>query len=264
MCPIRERFFYFEELNGGLVYMGNDSPCKTAGIGSIKLRNQDGSTRILKDVRYVPQLKKNLISLGALESKGLVVMMRDGILKATSGALVMLKGVRKNNLYYYQGSTVVGTVATTTSSKKDAEATKLWHLRLGHAEFCEHCVMGKQRRVKFGTAIHNTKGILDYVHSDVRVWVYTMKSKIEVLGIFLKWKAQVEYQMGRKIKVLRSDNGGEYKSDHFQDVCQECGIVRNFTVRNTPQQNGVSEHMNRTLVEKVRCMLSNAGLDRKF
>ncbi|KAG6407711.1 hypothetical protein SASPL_130708 [Salvia splendens] len=130
-----EWFFDFEELNGGLVYMGNDSPCKTTGIGSIKLRNQDGSTRILKDVRYVPQLKKNLISLGALESKGLVVIMRDGILKATSGALVMLKGVRKNNLYYYQGSTVVGTVATTTSSnKKDAEATKLWHLRLGHAE----------------------------------------------------------------------------------------------------------------------------------
>jgi len=115
----------------------------------------------------VPKLKKNLISLGALESKGLVVTMRDEILKATLGALVMLKGVRKNNLYYYQGSTVVGTVAVATSStKKDVEATKLWHMRLGHAgekslqiltkqgflkgtkacklEFCEHCVMGKQ------------------------------------------------------------------------------------------------------------------------
>ena len=93
----------------------------------------------------------------------------------------MLKGMRKNNLYYYQGSTVVGIVAITTSStKKDDEATKLWHMRLGHAgekslqiltkqgllkgtkvcklEFCEHCVLGKQGRVKFGTAIHNTKG----------------------------------------------------------------------------------------------------------
>ncbi|KAG6397662.1 hypothetical protein SASPL_143832 [Salvia splendens] len=184
MCPIREWFFDFEELNGGLVYMGNDSPCKTAGIGSIKLRNQDGSTRILKDVRYVPQLKKNLISLGALESKGLVVMMRDGILKATSGALVMLKGVRKDNLYYYQGSTVVGTVATATSSnKKDAEATKLWHLRLGHA--------GE-----------------------------------------------------RSLQILAKQ-----------------GLLK---VRNTPQQNGVSERMNRTLVEKVHCMMSNAGLDRTF
>ena len=107
MCPIREWLFEFQELDGGVVYMGNDNPCKTVGIGSIKLRNHDGSTRILRDVRYVPKLKKNLISLGALESKGLVVTMRDGILKATSGALVMMKGVRKNNLYYYQGSTVV-------------------------------------------------------------------------------------------------------------------------------------------------------------
>ena len=190
MCPIKEWFFNFEEIDGGVVYMGNDNPCKTVGIGSIKLQNHDGSIRILKDVRYVPKLKKNLISLGALESKGLVVTMRDGILKATSGALVMLKGVRKNNLYYYQGRTVVGTVATaTSSSKKDADAVKLWHMRLGHAgekslqtlakqgllkgartgrlELCEHCVMGKQRRVKFGTTIYNTKGILDYVYSDV-------------------------------------------------------------------------------------------------
>ena len=134
MCPIREWFFEFQELDGGVVYMGNDNPCKTVGICSIKLRNHDGSTRILRDVQYVPKLKKNLISLGALESKGLVVTMRDEILKATSGALVILKGVRKNNLYYYQGSTMVGTVAAaTSSSKKNVEATKLWHMRLGHA-----------------------------------------------------------------------------------------------------------------------------------
>ena len=149
MCPIREWFFEFQELNGGVVYMGNDNPCKTVGIGSIKLRNHDGSTRILRDVRYVPKLKKNLISLGALESKGLVVTMRDGILKATSGALMMLKGVRKNNLYYYQGSIVVGTIATTTSSSKnDVEATKLWHMRLGHAGEKSLQILTKQGLLK--------------------------------------------------------------------------------------------------------------------
>ena len=155
-------------------------------------------------------------------------------------------------------------------------------------EFCEHCVKGKQTRVKFGTAIHNTKGILDYVHSDVwgpsktpslggkhyfvtfvddfsrRVWGYTMKSKDEVLGIFLKWKTMVENQTGRKIKCIRTDNGGEYKNDHFNKVCENDGIVRHFTVRHTPQQNGVAERMNRTLLEKVRCMLSNAGLGKEF
>jgi hypothetical protein len=91
--------------------MGNHNLCKTVGIGSIKMLNHDRSTRVLKDVRYVSNLKKNLISLGVLESKGLAVMMRDGILIETSGALVMLKGVRKNNLYHYQGNTVVGTVS---------------------------------------------------------------------------------------------------------------------------------------------------------
>ena len=164
MCPIREWFFEFQEVDGGVVYMGNDHPCKTAGIGSIKLRNHDGTTRILRDVRYVPKLKKNLISLGALESKGLVVMMRDGVLKATSGVLVMLKGVRKNNLYYYQGNTVVGTVATTTSStKKDIEATKLWHMRLGHAGEKSLQILAKQGLLK-GIKTYKLDFCENYVH----------------------------------------------------------------------------------------------------
>ncbi|XP_016540818.1 uncharacterized protein LOC107841395 [Capsicum annuum] len=216
-----------DELNGGVVYLGNNNPYKTTGICLIKLRNHDGSTRIFRDVQYVPKLKRNLISLGALESKGLVVMIRDGVLKATSGELVMLKGMRKNNLYYYQGSTVLGTVAAAASStKKDVEVTKLWHMWLGYAG---------EKSLK----ILSKKGLL-------------------------KVEARVENQKGRKIKVLQTENGGEYKSDPFLDVCQDCGIVCHFTVRKIPQQNGVSERMNKSLVEKVRCMLSNAGLGRKF
>ncbi|KAL5850870.1 hypothetical protein ACOSQ4_008883 [Xanthoceras sorbifolium] len=310
ICHIREWFSEFKEVDGGVVYMGNDTYCETTGIGSIYLKNHDGSTRVLTEVRYVPDMKKNLISLGVLESKGLIVTMRDGILKITSGALVMLKGTRKNNLYYYDGSTIVGTAAVATLDDEESDVTRLWHMRLGHAgekslqilvkqgllkdaktckiDFCEHCVMGKQKRVKFGTAIHDTKGILDYIHSDVwgpsktaslggkhyyvtfvddfsrRVWVYTMKSKDEVLECFLKWKKMIETQTGKKIKRLRTDNGGEYRSDPFDKICQDEGIVRHFTVRNTPQQNGVAERMNRTLLEKVRCMLSNAGLGRQF
>ncbi|KAL5865755.1 hypothetical protein ACOSQ3_003269 [Xanthoceras sorbifolium] len=311
MTPNRGWFSTLEELNGGDVFMGNDSLCKILGIGTIRLRNQDGSTRVLTDVRYVPDMKKNLISLGVLESKGFIVTMQNGILKVTSGALVAMKGVRKNSLYYYLGSTVIGTAAAAVSEEeKDSEITKLWHMRLGHAgekalqilvkqgllkgartgklDFCEHCVLGKQKRVSFGTALHNTKGILDYVHTDVwgptrtpsmsgkhyyvtfvddfsrRVWVYLMKKKDEVLGIFLKWKKMIETQTGRKIKRLRSDNGTEYTNDPFMRVCEDEGIVRHFTVRKTPQQNGVAERMNRTLLEKVRCMLSNAGLGKQF
>ncbi|RWR77058.1 Retrovirus-related Pol polyprotein from transposon TNT 1-94 [Cinnamomum micranthum f. kanehirae] len=140
-------------------------------------------------------------------------------------------------------------------------------------------------KVKFGTAIHRTQGILDYVHSDVlgptkvaslggmhyfvtfvddfsrRVWVYIMKHKDEVLNVFLNWKKMIETQTGRKIKKLRSDNGREYKSDPFLQVCQDEGIVRHFTVSETPQQNGVVERINRTILEKFR--LPSAAIDGK-
>ena len=311
MCPNRDWFVDFRELEGGDVYTANNNPCATTGIGSIRLKNHDGSIRILTDVRYVPSLTKNLISVGTLESKGFTVMAKDGVMKVISGALVVMKGIRKNNnLYYYHGSTITGIVAAASSDDREIEATRLWHRRLGHAgekslnilvkqgllkgvracklDFCEHCVKGKQTRVKFGTAIHDTKGILDYVHSDVwgpsktaslggkhyfvtfvddfsrRVWVYTMKTKDEVLKVFLTWKKMIETQTGRKIKRLRTDNGGEYKSDPFLKVCEDEGIIRHFTIREIPQQNGVAERMNRTLVEKIRCMLSNAGLGKQF
>ena len=91
-----------------------------------------------------------------------------------------------------------------------------------------------------------------------------MKHKDEVLDIFLTWKKMIETQTGRKLKRLRSDNGGEYKSDPFLKICQNEGIVRHFTVPGTPQQNGVAERMNRTLVDKVRCMLSQSGLSKAF
>ncbi|KAM1649747.1 hypothetical protein ACFXTN_002536 [Malus domestica] len=74
----------------------------------------------------------------------------------------------------------------------------------------------------------------------------------------------IENQTGKKIKVLRSDNGGEYTSDPFLKVCREEGIVKHFTVRDTPQQNGVAERLNRTLLEKVRCMLAQSGLSKAF
>lgn len=312
MCPNRDWFSSFEELDGGSVFMGNDNTCKTKGIGKIRLRLHDGAIRVLTDVRYVPDLRKNLISLGALESKGFKITLEGGVLKVVMGALVVMKGTRQNNLYFLNGSTIIGGAATVTDSKEDvgSDTTKLWHMRLGHAGekalqglvkqgllkgaktcklgFCEHCVLGKQTRVKFGTAIHRTEGILDYVHTDVwgptrvaslsgrhwfvsfvddfsrRVWVYPMKHKSEVLDVFLKWKKMIETQTDRKIKRLRSDNGGEYKSDPFMQICHAEGIVRHFTVSDTPQQNGVAERMNRTLLEKVRCMLSNAGLDKAF
>ncbi|KAG8480959.1 hypothetical protein CXB51_025647 [Gossypium anomalum] len=74
----------------------------------------------------------------------------------------------------------------------------------------------------------------------------------------------IEKQTGKQIKYLRTDNGLEFCSDEFNKLCKSEGIVRHLTVRHTPQQNGVAERMNRTIMEKVRCMLSNANLPKSF
>ena len=62
--------------------------------------------------------KLNLISLGALEFKCLVVIIRDGVLNVILDALLVMKGTRRNNLYYYNGSTVIGVVATVFGSRE--------------------------------------------------------------------------------------------------------------------------------------------------
>lgn len=74
----------------------------------------------------------------------------------------------------------------------------------------------------------------------------------------------IEKQKGKQVKYLRTDNGLEFCSNEFNVLCKSEGIVRHLTVPYTPQQNGVAERMNRTIMEKVRCMLSNAHLPKSF
>jgi len=104
--------------------MSNDRPCNMKGVGTDIIKMFDGMVRELKEVMYVSQLERNLISVGALEALSLEVSIRDGVLKMTRGLMVILKGVRRNNLYYLKGSMVIRQVATSTNS--DDDCTRLW------------------------------------------------------------------------------------------------------------------------------------------
>ena len=106
-------------------------------------------------------------------------------MKFTHGAMVILQRVRHHNLFYLKG----GTTGEANVIEEHNDTTKLWHVRLGHTRekslqtlmkqrllkgiktcklnFCEHCVVGKKTRVKFGTDNHDIRKILEYVHSDV-------------------------------------------------------------------------------------------------
>jgi len=94
VCPNRDLFSSFEKLDGCSVIMGDDRPCNIKGIGTVQIKMFDGMIRELKEVRYVPQFKRNIISVGTLETLGLEISIKDEILKMTKGSMVILKGVR--------------------------------------------------------------------------------------------------------------------------------------------------------------------------
>jgi transposase InsO family protein len=82
----------------------------------------------------------------------------------------------------------------------------------------------------------------------------------EVFNQFREFKALVENQTRTKIKVLRSYNGGEYTSNNFRNLCKETSIKRKLKVPFNPQQNGVAERKNRTIVEATKAMLHDQDL----
>ena len=91
-----------------------------------------------------------------------------------------------------------------------------------------------------------------------------LNKKSEVFSKFKIFKAMVENQIGKRIKCLLTDNGGEFFSLEFDNFCADHGIRRIKIVPYTPQENGAAERLNRTILERARCMLSNAGLGKEF
>lgn len=142
----------------------------------------DSTICTLSNVHHVPDMTKNLISLGTLDSNGCRCTLEKGELKVALGAQVVMKGKKGSSLYELIGSMVEGSTSAVSSSMSEFDNTKLWHMRLGHMserglselskrgllsnqatgsmEFCEHCVLGKQRRVSFKAVVYRTKGTL--------------------------------------------------------------------------------------------------------
>ena len=134
--------------------------------------------------------------------------------------------------------------------------------------FCETCPQGKQHRTKFPSSDWRAGELLGLVHRDVcgkmnekslggaeyflsfiddktrYVWVYFLQTKGEVYKKFLEWKAMVELATEKRLKAIRTDNGGEYTSRKFQEYLKTEGVRHELTVPKNPEQNGVAERIN--------------------
>ena len=97
-----------------------------------------------------------------------------------------------------------------------------------------------------------------------KTWIYILKEKSEAFVKFKEWCTEVKLEKDCKVKCLRTDNGLKYLSKSFDDFCKQMGIKRYRTVPLNPQQNRVAERANRTIVERIRCMLFSSGLGKRF
>ena len=155
-------------------------------------------------------------------------------------------------------------------------------------ETCESCLLGKMTKDPFTKTGERAGDLLGLIHTDVCGpmssnarggfqyfitftddysrfgYVYLMKHKSESFEIFRIFQNEVQNQLGKTIKVLRSDRGGEYLSQEFDNHLKSCGIVSELSPPGTPQWNGVSERRNRTLLDMVRSMMSQVELPISF
>jgi transposase InsO family protein len=306
VTPRREFFTSYKAGNLGRVKMGNKSYADIVGIGDICVETNTGYTLKLKDVRHIPDMRLNLISISVLDKEGYESHLGNGKWKLFKGSLVFARGKICCTLYKIQ----VKLCRDVVNAAQDDSTPDLWHRQLAHMSekglkilakkslipfakgmplnSCDYCLFGKLHRVSFRRSSTRKSNVLDLVYSDVcdpieveslsgnryfvtfiddasrKVWVYVLKTKDQVFQLFKKFHAMVEREKGKSLKCLRTDNGGEYTSNEFEDYCSEYGIRHEKTVPGTPQYNGVAERINRTIVEKVRCMLRMAKLPKSF
>ena len=96
------------------------------------------------------------------------------------------------------------------------------------------------------------------------MFLYLLRSKNEVFATFRQFKKMIEAQLELQVKKLKSDGGSEYDNSKFRKLCEETGMVQNFSAPRCPQQNGGPERLNRTIEQMARCLLIEAGLSIVF
>lgn len=119
----------YKACDGGLLVIGNDTSYKVISKGLIRLKMFDGMIRQLKNVRHVPELKRNLISLSMLDKMRCLIKFEFGTLRVIKKSMVLMKGDMNNGLYVLHGSTVTGDGEV---SNQNLNRTILWHLSLGY------------------------------------------------------------------------------------------------------------------------------------
>jgi hypothetical protein len=149
ITPYRDFFSSYTSGDFGWVRMGNKAKCKVVGMGDIQLETSIGCKLILKDVRYVPEMRFNLISIRKLDDDGYHNYLGGGQWKLSKGSLILARGKKINTLYKTYARLVKGDAIVV----ENENSTELWHKRIGHMNEKGLQILAKEQ------LLPNNKGI---------------------------------------------------------------------------------------------------------
>ncbi|GJR92849.1 retrotransposon protein, putative, ty1-copia subclass [Tanacetum coccineum] len=271
-----------------ILHICHYAPSITRGIISVSLLYKDGFFNRFENDNSIYVFKNNVIYFNAIPQDDIYEIVMSSSNTNESSMYVVTNKRAKLNL----DSALLWHCHLGHINKKRIE--KLQHDGLLNStdiksfEKCVACMSGKMARKPYSHQVERAKDLLGLIHTDVcgpfkimsrqganyfvtftddfsrYGYVYLLKHKHEVFETFKVFQKEVENQLGKTIKSLRSDRGGEYMSQEFLDHLKDHGIIAHRTPPYTPQHNGVLKRRNRTLVDMVQSMMSQNTLSKSF
>ncbi|CAL8097191.1 unnamed protein product [Prunus armeniaca] len=254
-----------------------------------------GVTRYIKEVMIVPGLDENLLSVGQMVEHGYWLVFGDYMVDIYGDKQMedpIASVPMKENICFPLSLEYVNPLMANRVTVE--ESSWVWHRRYGHLNYINLMLLQEKEMVKVHrepfdkekawrasqalelihydicgpmqiTTFGGNRFFLTFIDDHTRIcWVLFMQHKSHVFNIFKRFKSMVELQSDYQIKKFRSDRGEEYTSLEFSKLCEDMGLERQLTPAYSPQQNGVAERKNRTVIEVARTMMFEKKIPLKF
>ncbi|KAJ9566365.1 hypothetical protein OSB04_002331 [Centaurea solstitialis] len=295
MTGRKEILSNYKEEYGGSVKFGNNELAPVVGQGDIVCKDIT-----IQNVAHVVGLNHNLFSIGKFCDKDLEVYFkkRRCVVRTEEGK-ELLVGSRRTNLYTIRLQHKLQCSSSCLITRSSLRQSVLWHKRLSHLNFryidkivkhqleemCPGCEKGKMKRASHPPKPEQgSKSPLSLLHMDLcgpmkfqslagrkyilvivddfsrYTWTKFLKTKDETSSLIINFVKAVQVQLKLPVQTVRTDNGTEFKNTVLKSFYNSFGITQTFSAARTPEQNGVVERRNRTLVEAARSMLAESQL----
>ncbi|GJX92135.1 retrotransposon protein, putative, ty1-copia subclass [Tanacetum coccineum] len=285
ICITKQGFKEARKLKQGALYLyvGNDVHAQVEAIGSFDLVLPNGLVICLDNCHYAHSILRGVVLVHRLVENRFVQRFTDFEISISKNNVHYFNAIPSNGIYEIDMHNLVPNVnfiyiVSTKRAKHNLDSIYLWHCRLAHIskkrieklqhegllkstddesfDQCVSCLSGKMTRKSFPHHPERATDLLRIIHTDVCGSLRHVLRQV--------FKNKVENQLEKTIKALRSDRGSEYISQEFKDYLKACAIVQQLTPPYTPQHNGVSERINRTLLDMVRSIMNLTTLPLSF